>query len=76
MPECAACGVGSNRAVLVDADGETLCTSCADGYCDRCGTETEHTTIAGDFLCERCQRARRDQEMSRDAGQGALGDFV
>lgn len=76
MANCAGCGVASNGAVLVDVDGETLCTSCSDGHCKRCGTATEHTTIAGDFLCERCQAARRDQEMSRDAGQGALGDFA
>lgn len=76
MPECDDCGVASTGAVLVVIDDETLCTSCADGHCERCGTATEHTTIAGDFLCERCQADRRDQETSRDAGQGALGDFA
>ena len=63
MPECEACGVASNGALLVDVDGETLCTSCADGSCERCGTATEHTTIADDFLCPDCQDARR-----RDTG--------
>ena len=49
MTNCADCGVASNGAVLVDVDGERLCTSCADGHCERCGTETEATAIAGDF---------------------------
>jgi len=46
MTNCADCGVGSRGAVLVDVAGETLCTSCADGHCERCGTATEHTTRA------------------------------
>ena len=73
---CADCGVGSNGAVLVDVDGETRCTSCADGHCERCGTATEHTTIAGEFLCESCQEVRRGQETTRKDSQGALGDFA
>ncbi|MFC5278666.1 hypothetical protein ACFPM1_07845 [Halorubrum rubrum] len=76
MSECTDCGVASNGAVLVDVDGETLCTSCADGHCERCGTETEATTIAGDFLCSECQEVQRGQETTREDGQGALGDFV
>lgn len=73
---CADCGVRSTGAVPVDVDGETLCTSCADGHCERCGTATEHTTIAGSFLCESCREVRRGKETSRDARQGALGDFA
>lgn len=73
--KCADCGVGSNGAVLVDVDGETLCTSCADGHCERCGRATEHTTIAGTFLCRKCQDVARGQDTTREDGQGALGDF-
>lgn len=74
--ECVDCGVGSNSAVLLNVDGETLCTSCADGHCERCGTTTEHTTIVGDFLCESCQDAQRRDTGSREEGQGALGYFA
>ena len=76
MAECSECSVASNGAVLVDVDGETFCTSCADGHCERCGTATEHTTIAGDFLCPECQDVRREQDTTREDGQEALGDFA
>jgi len=48
----------------------------ADGHCERCGTATEHTTIADDFLCVDCQELRRDQDTTRADGQGALDDFA
>ena len=76
MAECSECSVASNGAVLVDVDGKTFCTSCADGHCERCGTATEHTTIAGDFLCPECQDVRREQDTTREDGQEALGDFA
>jgi len=74
--QCAECGVGSRGAFLVDQDGETLCTGCADGVCVRCGTETESTTISGEFKCDSCKQAARETTGSRDANQNGLDDFA
>jgi hypothetical protein len=73
---CVDCAVGSNSAVLLNIGDETLCTNCADGHCERCGTATEHTTIACDFIYESCQEAKRRNTSSREQGQSALGDFT
>lgn len=73
---CSECGTGSRGAFLVDVDGETVCTECADAYCKRCGQATTNTTISGDFICQDCQKAKRRDTGTRDAGQGALDDFA
>lgn len=74
--ECAECGVGSRGAFLLTVDGKTLCQDCvAPGECDRCGRETDETTLSGEWRCSDCQGARRDQHETRDANQYDLGEW-
>lgn len=73
---CGECGVGSRGALLVDVDGRTLCTSCADGVCQRCGVATESTTISGEFKCDDCKAAARSQTATRETDQEGLDTFA
>jgi hypothetical protein len=71
---CKECGVGNSGAYLIEEGDRTLCTDCAGpGECERCGAETEETTLSGEWRCESCQQTRRDEDTTREAGQPGLG---
>ncbi|MBX0325785.1 hypothetical protein EGH21_22465 [Halomicroarcula sp. F13] len=78
MPsECEQCGVTSRGAVVREFGDEMLCVDCAaPGECKRCGAKTSELTLAGDWLCGRCQDQRQDQQKCREASQHGLGRFA
>ena len=75
MTTCDDCGVTSQGAFIVEAeDGRDLCRACRGaGECERCGRETDETTLSGEFRCPDCQSKKRREDTTRDADQEGLG---
>lgn len=75
MSVCDDCGVTSRGAYIVETDdGRELCEDCRGaGECERCGRETDETTLSGDYRCRECQQKKRGESRTRDAGQPGLG---
>ncbi|WP_224449320.1 hypothetical protein [Haloprofundus salilacus] len=46
----------------------------SDG-CQRCGVTTSSRTLAGEPLCEKCQKKRRDEQTSRSVHQENLNSY-
>jgi tRNA(Ile2) C34 agmatinyltransferase TiaS len=69
--------VTSQGAFIVETeDGRTLCKDCRGaGACERCGRETDQTTLSGAYRCRECARAKRAEDRTREAGQQGLGEF-
>jgi len=52
--------------------------------CDDCGVtsrsayivETDETTLSGSYRCRECQRKKRGEKRTRDAGQEGLGRWA
>jgi len=77
---CGRCGTAFER----DANrAKGLCQACRaeinswseSDECDRCGCETDETTLEGKVLCRDCQDARREQHDTRDTTQHGLGEW-
>lgn len=77
MKSCDACGVTGRGARIVEHDdGRDLCEDCRPaGKCERCGRETEETTLSGSFRCQQCQAKIRDEKRTRDADQPGLREW-
>lgn len=75
MTSCNECGVTSKGAFIVEIDdGRYLCRDCrGSGACERCGRETDETTLSGRFRCSDCQNRKRCEDTTRDAEQEGLG---
>lgn len=71
---CEECGVGSRGAFIREfEDGRDLCEDCwPTGECERCGNETDETTLSGEYRCERCQEKIRNEDRARPADQSSL----
>lgn len=73
MSQCSVCGVGSRGAFIIEYEGADYCVEChPENLCERCGEETDNTTLAGDFLCKPCQGKRHSEDTTREAGQAGL----
>jgi len=72
---CEECGVTSQGAIIVETDdGRKLCQNCrGTGACERCGAETDETTLSGKYRCQRCQNTIRGQDVTREDSQSDLG---
>lgn len=78
MSACDECGVTSRGAFIVEHDdGRELCSDCRPaGECERCGRETDETTLSGDYRCRQCQQQKRREQRTRDATQEGLGRWA